>query len=286
MPPLDMPLRQATLDDLPDIGAFRQTVGWAPHDWAMRAQIAQADSIFLLAEDAGDIVGMGSGIAYPPSLGFVGNMIVAESHRRRGIGSAVLDAVVTWLVAQGCHRLELNATDEGRPLYERHGFVSRGTSFAAGVSRRAAGRLGPARPARRMLPADLERVAAFDRTRFGGDRARLLGLMLADGIADGWVVERGGEIEGFAYLQSGERRVGPMVADAPDVAAGLVTAVFEHDPEIADVRLNLPPGNVAGAEWLRRVRVARMDWDGRMAHGPDVPRRDDTIYQMTVGPLG
>jgi hypothetical protein len=52
------------------------------------------------------------------------------------------------------------------------------------------------------------------------------------------------------------------------------------------MRLNLPPSNEVGAAWLRDLGVAAEAWGGRMARGPDVPRRDDTIYQMTVGPLG
>jgi hypothetical protein len=51
-------------------------------------------------------------------------------------------------------------------------------------------------------------------------------------------------------------------------------------------RLNLPPGNRPGAEWLRGMGVVVEPWDGRMARGPQVPRRDDTIYGMTVGALG
>ena len=283
----DLSIRDATLVDLPAIAALRQSVGWTPHDWAMRAVIGQPDSIFVVAETGeGELAAMGSGIAYAPALGFVGNMVVAEGHRRQGIGSEILELVTAWLEAAGCHRFELNATDEGRPLYERHGFVSRGTSLAAGISGRALPRLGPVRDARPLERGDIARLADYDRPRFGGDRSRLLAVLGTNDVARGYVVERDGEIEGFAFVQAEEQRIGPMVAGSPEVAASLVAAVFGDRPELADVRLNLPPGNAAGAAWLRRVRVAAMDWDGRMARGPDVPRRDDTIYQMTVGPLG
>jgi GNAT superfamily N-acetyltransferase len=280
-------LRDATTDDLPAIVGLREAVDWAGHDWAVRAVIGQPDAAFILAEDAtGQVAAMGSGIAYPPSLGFIGNMVVAERHRRRGLGSAILDAVVDRLTSLGCHRFELNATDEGRPLYERHGFVSRGESTAAGISRRAIGRLGPGRPVRPLRPEEVDRVVAYDRPRFGGDRSRMVGLLASGAVAEGFVAERDGGIEGFAFLQHSERRIGPMVADSPEVAAGLVAAVFEAHPDLADVRLNLPPGNVDGAAWLRRVRVAAAPWTGRMARGPEITRRDETIYQMTVGPLG
>ena len=283
----DLSIRDATLDDLPAIVALRESVGWTPHDWAMRAVIGQPDAVFVVAETGdGELAAMGSGIAYAPALGFIGNMVVAEGRRRRGVGSEILEHVTAWLQRAGCHRFELNATDEGRPLYERHGFVSRGTSFAAGISRRALRRLGRLHDTRPIDAGDMDRLASYDRPRFGGDRSRLLALLATDGVARGYVVERDGAIEGFAFVQAEEQRIGPMVADSPEVAASLVAAVFEDRPALADVRLNLPPGNAAGAAWLRRVRVAAMDWDGRMARGPDVPRRDDTIYQMTVGPLG
>lgn len=280
-------LRDATADDLPAIVGLREAVDWRGHEWAMRAAIGQPDAVFVLAQDAdGGVVAMGSGIAYPPALGFIGNMVVAEPHRRKGIGSAILDAVVDRLAASGCSRFELNATDEGRPLYERHGFTSRGVSTAAGISRRTIGRLGPARAARPMVPADAGRLAEYDRPRFGGDRSRLLGLLATAGIARGFVVEDDGALAGFAFLQHEEQRIGPMVADTPEVAAGLVAAVFEAEPGIADLRLNLAPGNIDGAAWLKGARVATAGWHGRMARGPDVPRDDGTIYQMTVGPLG
>jgi GNAT superfamily N-acetyltransferase len=285
--PAGLTLREATLGDLPAILSLRESVGWTPHEWAMRAVIGQGDTIFVVAEDdGGGIAAMGSGIVYPPSIGFIGNMVVAPALRRRGVGSEILDAVAGWLSRAGCDRLELNATDEGRPLYERHGFASRGTSAAVGISRRALRRLGPASEARPIWLEDLERLAAYDRPRFGGDRSRLLELLTTDGIARGLLVERDGEMAGYAFLQAEDHRLGPMVADTPEMAVGLVAAMFEAEPELADVRLNLPPGNAGGAEWLKRVRVAMADWDGRMCRGPEIPRRDETIYQMTVGPLG
>lgn len=285
--PAGVTLREATLDDLPSIIDLRASVGWTPHEWAMRAVIGESDAIFVVAVDErGGIAAMGSGIVYAPSIGFIGNMVVANQVRRRGVGSEILGAVVDWLTSAGCERFELNATDDGRPLYERHGFASRGTSAAIGISRRGLRRLGPAAPVRLVGLGDLERLAAYDRPRFGGDRSRLLELLTTDGIARGFFVEHDGEVAGYAFLQAEERRLGPMVADSPHIAAGLVAAVFEADADVVDVRLNLPPGNAAGVAWLKRVRVAMADWDGRMARGPDVPRREDTIYQMTVGPLG
>ncbi len=124
----DLELRDATPDDLSTIAALRDDVGWGSQEWALRAVIGQADARCVLAVTTdGSVAGVGSGIVYGP-MGFVGNMITATDHRRRGIGSAILEAVTEFLEGAGCVRLELNATSDGRPLYERHGFRSVGTA--------------------------------------------------------------------------------------------------------------------------------------------------------------
>jgi GNAT superfamily N-acetyltransferase len=54
--------------------------------------------------------------------GLVVSMWTEPSHRRRGLGSLVLDAILQWCRARQIRRLTLHASDEGRPLYERFGF--------------------------------------------------------------------------------------------------------------------------------------------------------------------
>ena len=278
-------LREATHDDLPAIAALRRGADWSVHDWAMRAVVGAADATFVIAVADGRPVAMGSGIAYRPALGFIGNMVVVDDFRRRGVGTAILDSVVEWLERAGCTRLELNATPDGSLLYARHGFVSRGISRFARVPRAAVAARHDAR-VRPMRRDDQANLAAFDAPRFGGDRSRLLGVLADESVARGFVADVGGTLGGFAFLQADDRRLGPMVADAPGVAAALIAAVFAAHPHLADVRVNLPPGNESGAAWLAGLGIDVESWDGRMARGPDVPRRDEAIYQMTVGPLG
>jgi hypothetical protein len=48
----------------------------------------------------------------------------------------------------------------------------------------------------------------------------------------------------------------------------------------------MPAGNRAGVEAMRRIGAAMEESGGRMARGPNVPRRDDTIYGHAAGALG
>lgn len=281
-----MTMREALVGDITAIAEMRESAGWAVHEWALHAVIDQPHARCVVMTDAdGRPAAVGSGIAYG-ALGFIGNMVVVEAHRRQGLGSAILDDVAGWLEASGCTRLELNATEDGAHLYRLHGFASRGTSWPARVPRTAAlardGSVG-IRPA---SSADLQEMAEYDRPRFGGDRRPILAQLLHDPACSAAIAVRDGQLDGFAFLRPDEARLGPVVADDPGAAGALLTWAFNEVPSAEALRLNLPPGNAAGAAWLGDAGAEVDEWNGRMARGPDLPRRDETIYQMTVGPLG
>ncbi len=282
----DLELRDATRDDLPAIGALRAAEGWGVHEWALDAVIGRSNARCIVAVDSNrELAGVGSGIVYGP-LGFIGNMIVAERHRRRGLGSAILVAVTDFLEAAGCDRLELNATATGRPLYERHGFASIGRSATAQVPRAAVALRAASVRTRLATSDDLPRVASYDRPRFGGDRAALLEILFRMPDASILVGEREEQLVGFAWVRPEDPRIGPMVAEDPEVAEALLVAAFGIAADVERLRLNLPPRNRPGAAWLESLGIRVDPWDGRMARGAQIQRREETLYAMAVGALG
>jgi GNAT superfamily N-acetyltransferase len=54
------------------------------------------------------------------------NVYTKPAFRRRGIASQVLDFAIDHARAQGISCIDLSATIMGRPLYEKHGFKTRG----------------------------------------------------------------------------------------------------------------------------------------------------------------
>jgi len=282
--PADLRMRDATADDVPAIVALRDAVGWRGHAWALRAVLDAPDARFVVVVDAADaIAGVGSGIAYG-DLGVVGNMIVAEPNRRRGVGSAVLQHVVAYLREErGCGRLELYATAAGRPLYTRHGFEPIEPGARAYLPRLDAPRNGTAVDAGSQ--SDLGALAAYDAPRFGGDRASLLAMMANDPERPMFVARRHGEVIGYAWLRPEEGRIGPLVADDPEAAASLVAAAGRLDVE-EPLSVNVPTSNRTAIAWLESLGVELDPWDGRMALGPPIRRRESTIYGSVVGALG
>jgi GNAT superfamily N-acetyltransferase len=276
-------MRDATLADLPAIVALRESAGWSAHEWALRYVLTAPESRCVVVEDADGIVAVGSGVGYGP-LGVVGNMIVAEQHRRHGIGRAVLDAVMDDLRARGARRLELYATVDGRPLYERAGFRYIEPGSRAEIPRSAP--LAPDTTLSVDTAPDARHISAFDAPRYGGDRGGLLAFMTADPSRPMLVARRDGAIAGFAWLRTDGDRLGPFLADDPRVATTLMAAAFERLPNAVDLTINLPMSNSDGVGWLRSLGVEPDPWDGRMALGPRLPQRESTIYSNALGALG
>ena len=56
---------------------------------------------------------------------YIMNMYTAPEYRRQGIAIHTLDLLVNEAREQGVSQITLEATDMGRPLYEKYGFVKK-----------------------------------------------------------------------------------------------------------------------------------------------------------------
>ena len=50
------------------------------------------------------------------------NVYTNPEHRGRGLARMLMEHILGWARAQGFATVELHASDEGRPLYEKLGF--------------------------------------------------------------------------------------------------------------------------------------------------------------------
>jgi GNAT superfamily N-acetyltransferase len=55
-------------------------------------------------------------------LAFVYNVYTEPAHRRRGLARRVMDAMHHWCRDAGIASIALNASEDGRPLYEALGY--------------------------------------------------------------------------------------------------------------------------------------------------------------------
>jgi len=103
--------------------------------WNERASggAAGSDRATFIAEDAGQWVGMATGVASHPDGSdhspMLISMFVDSSQRGRGVGAALVERVTEWARGLGASSLYLWATATNRPaiaLYERCGFTLTG----------------------------------------------------------------------------------------------------------------------------------------------------------------
>jgi GNAT superfamily N-acetyltransferase len=62
-------------------------------------------------------------IAEPEENGYLTNFYVVPRAQGMGVGTALLDAALTWCRDRQVHAVILWPTRRSRPLYERHGFA-------------------------------------------------------------------------------------------------------------------------------------------------------------------
>ena len=55
---------------------------------------------------------------------YIMNMYTRPEYRRRGIASLMLECLMKEIRSRGITKVTLEATDAGRPLYEKYGFIS------------------------------------------------------------------------------------------------------------------------------------------------------------------
>ena len=140
-------IRRAEPSDAAALCKLAEEVGTEPGAWLLttemwrpvseerrylRAARRHADAAVFVVEDEGEIVGRLSIARDPhPASRHVADLglMVAASHRRRGIGRALLEQALEWAREAGVRKLELHAFPWNQPaiaLYESFGFVREG----------------------------------------------------------------------------------------------------------------------------------------------------------------
>ena len=185
-------------------------------------------------------------------LAWISMVLVTRERRRSGLGSGLLKRCIDEVRSAGAVA-GLDATEQGRPIYLPLGFhdlyrISRwhfdGAKAAAihppaGVTLRPVG------------PADLPRLALYDRPLTGMERPAILAHLALRQPGRAWIAEdAAGKIVGFVLSREGRMAtsLGPVVADSEAIALALIAkaAAAAPGPFIIDV----PEAHRALAAWL------------------------------------
>ncbi len=207
---MDLILRPLTLSDIPAAMALKQAAGWnqTESDWRNLLSLAPESSFGIDCD--GELRATTTAICYGRELAWVGMVLTDPAYRGRGLARRLMKHTLDYLRRERINWIKLDATNLGRPVYERLGFCDEGAIERwvrkPGPVNAHASSTGP------FVPDD-----ALDREAFGADRSamlRALGRIEAASTAGA----------GFAMGRAGSAACyfGPCVARTRDAARNLL----------------------------------------------------------------
>lgn len=263
-------LRPMTADDLPQAHALSAELRWPhrPVDWKQ----VFVHSEGFVAERDGKVVATAQRWLWGEHHATIGLVIVSPACQGRRIGHRLMSVL---LEGMDDRTVLLEATAEGRGLYERLGFVR------TGEVRQHQGTARPtpliALPAGwRLRPAGLNEAAALqqlDQDARGMPRATLIDDLIAQ--ADACVVlDYEGAQQGFAMLRRFGRGhvIGPVVAPDAEGAKALIAHLAGMNAgRFTRIDIDFDSGL---AEWLESIGLLRVDAPTTMVRGAPLQHPD------------
>lgn len=254
-------LRPFESGDVRQAQALSSQQNWAHRveDW----QFALSLGAGVVAERDGKVMGTALSWEWGAEDATIGLVIVAPELQGQRIGNRMMQALLDRLAPR--HVL-LHATEAGRGLYERLGFVAAGeVAQHQGVLARLP--QPPRREGDRLRPleaGDVESLIAIDARATGMVRAELLRRVFAEDRVV--VLERGGETAGFAVLRRYGRgqAIGPVAAPDLDAACLLISDCCRHVNGYLRVDVHADGGLSA---WLQAQGLPRTGGGTVMARG-------------------
>ena len=240
-------------------------------DWAFALKLGHG---FVLERD-GAVIGTAAWFPSGETHATAGFIIVSGAEQGRGYGAKLMDAL---LAAARPRTIVLNATPEGRALYERRGFRPIGVIHQHQGLSRGGGEVPSRDLVRAMGPADAEAVARLDREATGLERGPLLRALAA--VGEGHVLLRDGEPVGYAVSRLFGRGhvVGPVVAPGAPEARLLIAAALAR-LEGRFVRIDTAAIADLGP-WFEEIGLAKVSDALTMALGPLPPTGPARLFAL------
>ncbi len=215
-------LRLLTPRDFPSVDPLL-TAAYIPStsmlDELVRYHRLQPDGWILALRDERP-VGMG-GALLSGARARIGLMAVLPEMQHQGIGAALMQHLLEWIANRGATTVLLDATPAGVPLYAKLGFIPDDTACAY-IQRRSSRVVdAPARATTQLEPEELPEVIRYDEGRLGTQRTGVLTSYYEE-FADRMFVARNSQGNIAGYLIAQARRLGPWVADTPEIAGSLL----------------------------------------------------------------
>lgn len=276
-------VRPMKRNDVPSAMELSVGANWnqTSEDWYRVMQLSSGGCRCI--EDGGRIVATASLLPYGTQLAWIGMVLTRSEYRRQGLARQLMEDVLATADRSGIRTLKLDATDQGRPLYESLGFVVEEAverwGFEGDGSGTAQVKSGHGRDRLSNLSNDL---IAQDLAAFGVDRGKLLETLLATSRCSaserGYVLSRPGRVA---------RYVGPCIASTEEQARRLIEAHLEaEDNDQCQWYWDLLPANGGAVSSATKLGFTKCRSLWRMRRGEAIENNDAMVYAIAGFELG
>jgi GNAT superfamily N-acetyltransferase len=208
--------------DIPEAMRLKDAAGWnqTEADWE-RLLSANPEGCFA-AERENRLIGTATTIVYQHRFAWIGMMLVDPRYRGQGIGTALLERALEHVDSRGVACARLDATPQGKPLYQRLGFrseyeIERWTLRREVMVDRAV--QAPAPPGEIV-----KNMLSLDGEIFAADRSWLLRSVAETAPEFTLAAWQDAEMSGYALGRRGSfaDHLGPWTARNPEAASSLL----------------------------------------------------------------
>jgi GNAT superfamily N-acetyltransferase len=256
-------VKKMSVEDFEFAVQLTDTQGWnfVAEDFKFMVDL-EPEGCFVLFHDserAGIVTSIGFG-----RVGWLGNLIVEEKHRRKGAGALLVKHVINYLSSKNAGTVGLYAYIDAISFYEKLGFKCDSDFIVLGGKASTSTVETDLKEAGRE---DFQRIIDYDSHCFGASRKKLLEAILLNANNLRYLSAENGQISGYimAKVYEGVAEIGPLVCQRGrcDIAINLVKAVL-NKLEGFEVSLCVPKKESAILNFLmksgidERFRVARM----------------------------
>ena len=260
-------------DDVPAAFELSSEAGWnqTEADWRLLLALARK-SCFVIEADR-QVVATTTLVCYERKLAWIGMVLTKREYRRRGMARRLLAEAMTQADQMGIETTKLDATDQGRPLYEELGFraeqkIERWSRPGGTVVQIPAG-----------VRAQETTLRELDLTPFGADRSLLLDLLSERNtptrVSRSFLFARPGRVT--AYL-------GPCVSETPGAARSLIKQCLQSTT--CGWSWDLFPRNQDAVDLARNFGFAPQRQLTRMFRGKPLQQNEKAMYAIAGFELG
>ena len=237
----------------------------------------QPQAAFIALEDE-ESIGIISAVVYG-DIGFIGSLIVLQSHRNKGVGTSLMRYAINYLETNGVKMMMLDAVPEAVPIYERLGFRKCCKSLRLSGYPSDTDPLG----IRKATEQDLNWIFRLDAKAFGGNRSHFLKHRYLEFPDLAYVIDNVEVPTGFIMASDRKDtvRIAPWIIANHDRYAGNLIKAVAHARMNQSLSIGLLETNSTALSILKDLGFQERFFSIRMALSTTgIPSFSDMMYSI------